>query len=271
VETFYFGHSCRRLFGILDAPDDAHTGIVFCPPFGDEMASTYAALAVWGKQLAKLGFAVLRFHPYGTGESEGTFAEFTVQGALSDISTAVRHLRERVGAERVGLLGTRFGGFLAAQSVLSEPAAFLILWSPIIDSRQYFRNLLRMQLAADLIHMQVGRVRTSTQSMVQDFQAGRSVDVLGSEFSPQLYLDMTEGPGWPQQFPQVGVLWLSRLAEGAQAEAPVHAWKDSGCDVDLNLLPEAPFWEQLSRIFPEKFSAASEKWLMSRQRSAKPR
>jgi hypothetical protein len=70
VETFYFGQPSRRLFGVLDGPTrDPHAGLVFCAPFGDEMVSTYAVLARWSKELAKKGFAVLRFHPFGTGES----------------------------------------------------------------------------------------------------------------------------------------------------------------------------------------------------------
>jgi exosortase A-associated hydrolase 2 len=267
VETFHFGQPSRRLFGVLDGPTrDAHAGLVFCPPFGDEMVSTYAALAVWGKELAKKGFAVLRFHPFGTGESDGCFADFTLQGALSDVSTAMSHLRARTGLKRVGLFGVRLGGFLAAQHVQVEPPEFLILWSPITNPGQYFRNLLRMRLAADLIHLQVDRVRISTQDMVDDFEAGRSVDVLGNEFSPVLYRQMTAGLAWPEQVPPLEVLWLSRLAEGAQSASLAQKWAESGHNVDSQFLPEAPFWEELSRVPPEQFKAASETWLAAQQR-----
>jgi exosortase A-associated hydrolase 2 len=267
VETFYFGQSSRRLFGTLDGPmRDAHAGVVFCPPFGDEMVSTYAALAVWGKELAKKGFAVLRFHPFGTGESDGSFADFTLQGALSDISTAVSHLRARTGLHRVGLFGVRLGGFLAAQFVQREPSEFLMLWSPITNPRHYFRNLLRMRLAADVIYMQVDQVKTSTQHMVDDFEAGHSVDVLGNEFSPELYRQMTAGFSWPEQVPPLEILWLSRLAEEAQSAPLAKKWTESGLNVDSQFLPEAPFWEALSRICPQKFVAASESWLAALQR-----
>jgi exosortase A-associated hydrolase 2 len=266
VETFYFGQPSRRLFGALDGPtQDARAGLVFCPPFGDEMVSTYAALAVWGKELAKKGFAVLRFHPFGTGESDGSFADFTLQGALSDVSTAVNYLRARTGLKRVGLFGVRLGGFLAVQHVQIESPEFLILWSPITNPRQYFRNLLRMRLAADVIYLQVDQVKTSTQSMVDDFEAGRSVDVLGNEFSPELYRQMTMGLSWPERVPPSEILWLSRLAEEVQSGPLAQKWTESGRTVNSQFLPEAPFWEALSRICPQKFVTASETWLATLQ------
>ena len=262
MEIFYFGQSSRRLFGVLDGPSqNPRGGLVFCPPFGDEAVATYAALARWSKELAARDFAVLRFHPYGTGESDGTFADFNLQGALRDVSAAVSCLATRTGLERVGLFGARFGGFLAAQAALEMPPEFLILWSPITNPRQYFRDLLRMRLTADLIHLGADRVGLTTQGMTEEFKAGRSVDVLGNEFSPEFYQQMTAGPLWPVQAPSPKVLWLSRLAEKGQCSPLAQKWADSGRAVDMQFLPEAPFWEELSRIFPEKFGGASDTWL----------
>lgn len=262
METFYFGPPSRRLFGVLDGPSgNPHAGLVFCPPFGDEMASTYAALARWSKELARKGVAVLRFHPFGTGESDGTFADFTLSGALNDVSAAASYLCLRTGLARVGLFGARFGGLLAAQCAQTVAPEFLILWSPITDSQQYFRNLLRTRLTADLIHRRAHEVKVTTQSMVEEFQEGRCVDVLGNQFSPELFHQMTAGPLWPEQPPAPSVLWLSRPADGAQSTALTQKWTGSGGKVQFQLLPEAPFWEQLSRVFPEKFAATSETWL----------
>jgi len=265
MEALYFGPPSRRLFGVLDAPArNARIGVLFCPPFGDEMASTYAALARWGKQLAKAGAAVLRFHPYGTGESDGTFTDFNLLGAISDISVAANFLRARTGLLSVGLFGLRFGGFLAAQSAEAVSANFVILWSPITDSQQYCRSLLRMRLTAELIHLQSSEVKSTTQSMLAELRAGRSIDVLGNEYSPDLFHQMTSGAQWPVQAPAPNVLWLSRLPDRTVSEPLAQKWADSGRPIKFQSLPENPFWEELARVYPEKFVGASETWLAER-------
>jgi exosortase A-associated hydrolase 2 len=262
MEIFYFGQSSRRLFGVLERPArNVRAGLVFCPPCGEEKISTYARLARWSKELAKDGFAVLRFHFFGTGESDGTFADFTLEGALQDTATAVGCLRERTGVKAVGIFGLRFGGFVAAHAAREVGADFLVLWSPITDLRQYFRDLLRMRLTAELVHLQSDRVKVTTKSMVADFEAGQTVDILGYEFSPALYRQMNAGPSWPKHPPSPKVLWLSRVSERRQLESLTSEWTNHGLNVNLQFLPENPFWEDFSSVFPEKFAAASKAWL----------
>jgi len=79
TEHFYFGEEPQRIFGVLTRPaGGVQTGLIFCPPFGEEMVATYARFARWSKELTEHGFAVLRYHARGTGESGGTTKDFTV-------------------------------------------------------------------------------------------------------------------------------------------------------------------------------------------------
>jgi alpha/beta superfamily hydrolase len=262
MEIFYFGPPSHRLFGVLERPTrKLRGGLVFCPPSGEEMISTYARLARWSKELSKKGFAVLRFHPFGTCESDGTFADFTLEGALQDTATAVGCLRERTGVKDVGIFGLRFGGFVAAHAASEVAADFLVLWSPITDLQQYFRDLLRVRLTAELVHLRPDRVKVTTKGMVEDLEAGRTVDILGYEFSPALYRQMTAGPSWPKHPTSSKILWLSRVSERRQLESLGSEWMNHGLNVNLQFLPESPFWEDFSSVFPEKFAAASEAWL----------
>src|SRR5215472_5935824 len=168
MKVLYFGDPSRRLFGILDVPSNAHAGLVFCPPFGEEMMTTYARLACWSKQLADRGIAVFRFHPYGTGESGGSFRDFSVEGALQDTATAIRYFRDQIGGKPLGLFGVRFGGFLAAQTAIRMPADFVLLWSPVVKPRSYFRDLLRTRLTAEAVHLGVQQVSFTTKTMVDE-------------------------------------------------------------------------------------------------------
>jgi exosortase A-associated hydrolase 2 len=262
MKVQYFGDRGRRLFGILEAPPQgARAGLVFCPPFGDEMLTTYARLARWSKQLANSGIAVLRFHPYGTGESGGSFADFHVEGALQDTATAIRYLRHQIGAKPLGLFGVRFGGFLAAQTAIRVSADFLLLWSPVVKLRPYLRELLRTRLTAEAIHLQATQVTFTTQNMVDDFEAGRSVDILGYEFSPALYHHMTkEEFSWPEAPNARNVLLLSRSSERSSVASLPQKWT-TGETTALKVVADLPFWENYSSVFPQGFADSSQSWL----------
>ena len=257
----YFGERRRRLFGVLDGPSHgARAGLVFCPPFGEEMVTTYARLARWSKQLADSGIAVLRFHPFGTGESDGSFADFNVESVLQDTATAVSYMRDQIGPKPLGLYGLRFGAFLAAQTAVRVPTDFLLLWSPVVKLRPYFRDLLRTRLMAEAVHLQTRKVTFTTQDMVNDLEAGRSVDILGYEFSPAFYHQMTNGFSWPQAPKAPNVLLLSRSSERFSTASLPQEWT-AGERVEMKAVTELPFWESFSSVFPEEFASASQSWL----------
>lgn len=258
----YFGDPSRRLFGAIEGePGQAQSGIVFCPPCAEEMITTYARLARWSKQLASGGFAVMRFHPFGTGESGGSFVDFSLEGAVQDTVTAIRQLRQHMGKHKpVGVFGVRFGAFIAAQAALAAPVDFMVLWSPIVKLRTYFRELLLARLAAEAIHLEANRVTYTTQNMVDELRAGRSVDILGYEFSPVFHQQMTAGPSWPLLPECRKVLLLTRTSERTALEALPKEWT-AGDIVDHESVPDPPFWENFSSLFPHRFADASERWL----------
>ena len=114
MEACYFGTESHRLYGVVpEAAKSAATTLVFCPPFGEEMVTTYARFSTWGKQLGAEGVPVVRFHPFGTGESGGTFGDFTLSSAVSDACSAVDLARKRVASSRLGYFGLRLGGTIA--------------------------------------------------------------------------------------------------------------------------------------------------------------
>lgn len=257
----YFGELSRRLFGVLDGPSHgARAGLVFCPPFGEEMITTYARMARWSKQLADKGIAVLRFHPFGTGESGGSFADFNVEGAIQDTVTAISYLRDQIGTIPLGLFGLRFGGFIAAQTAIRVPTDFLLLWSPVVTLRSYLRDLLRSRLTAEAVHLRVNQVTFTTQGMVDDLTAGRIVDILGYDFSPALYHDMTNGFSWPETPSTQNVLFLSRSSEQFPVAFLPRKWTTTET-IKIKEVTDPPFWENFSSVFPQRFAESSETWL----------
>lgn len=84
--------------------------------------------------LANAGYAVLRFDFYGSGDSDGTFEDFTVNTEVADAVTGLDWLQARpdVDGERLGVLGLSMGGcvtaLLAGQDARVKAA---MLWNAV--------------------------------------------------------------------------------------------------------------------------------------------
>ncbi len=91
--------------------------------------------------LACEGIASLRCDFRAHGASEGRQEELTLSGVINDIRAAVAHMRALMGADRVSLIGTSFGGGLCAFFAARHPETLdsLTLLNPLLD---YKRRLL---------------------------------------------------------------------------------------------------------------------------------
>jgi pimeloyl-ACP methyl ester carboxylesterase len=262
MEACYFGTESHRLYGVIpEATKSASTTLVFCPPFGEEMVTTYARFATWGKQLGAEGVPVVRFHPFGTGESGGTFGDFTLSSAVSDACSAVDLARQRVSSVHLGYFGLRLGGTIAMLAACRQPVDVLVLWSPVVNVAQYMKELFRGLLAKEMVHQGETRVRRTTQDMYAELEGGRPVDLMGYEFSSQLYREMAAAGKWPEAPPAKHVIWLARPAEEKSATAMVEQWRKSGSRIDFAVLPEPAFWEEFGSSFADRFAAKTLEWL----------
>ncbi len=67
------------------------------------------------KRLAEKGFIALAFDFRGCGESDGNFPDQTQRMGIDDAREALKFLlKQDVDRNRIGLMGTSFGGFVAA-------------------------------------------------------------------------------------------------------------------------------------------------------------
>ena len=177
---------------------------------------------------------------------------------------AVEFARERIAPIRLGYFGVRLGATIAMLAALRQPLDLLVMWSPITNTHQYMRELFRAQLANEMVHHGSTQVRRNTQDMISDLESGRSIDLLGYEFSPQLYRQMAAQWEWPEKAPAKHTLWLARTTEEKNASVIVDRWKASGSRVDFTVLPEPAFWEEYTSVFPGRFAASTVDWLKER-------
>jgi exosortase A-associated hydrolase 2 len=146
MNPFYFGERSRRLFGIYHAcgaTEGPPRALILCSSWGPEYMHSHRTVRQAAIQLAAVGFHVLRFDYFGTGDSEGDLTQASVELWEEDIREALRELKAMSGATRVGLVGLRFGAILANRVAASNAAEVdrLLLWDPILDGSAYLDEL----------------------------------------------------------------------------------------------------------------------------------
>jgi uncharacterized protein len=134
----------KRLRGMLHRPAAGSRrvpGVVFFHGFtGDRMESHWLFVKC-ARALERAGMASLRFDFFGSGESEGTFREATLQSEISDARAAVEFFRRQPGVDgnRLGICGLSLGGAIAAVVAGPSRARALVLWSALAHPRELRR------------------------------------------------------------------------------------------------------------------------------------
>ena len=154
MTPFFFGTGKRQLFGAYSpghVAGSARRAVVLCPPWGHEYIRAHRSMRQLAERLAAAGVHVLRFDYYGTGDSAGDLTEASADGWEDDILTAVQELRDTADARRVGLVGLRLGGSLAARVAEKHPkdVESLVLWDPIVHGSNYVQELMQSSRLLD--------------------------------------------------------------------------------------------------------------------------
>jgi alpha/beta superfamily hydrolase len=136
MSPFYFGDRRRRLFGIYDPAlsiGGAARAAVICHPWGNEQIHAYRTLRQLASRLSQVGFHVLRFDYYGTGDSGGNMSDNDFAGSRSDVETAIAEMKDLTGVGRLSLVGLRLGACLAAEVAAARAGEIdaLVLWDPL--------------------------------------------------------------------------------------------------------------------------------------------
>jgi uncharacterized protein len=158
MTPFYFGATERRLFAAFhpgERPDAPRGGVVLVPPFGHEAIRTHRFYRVLADRLARQGHDVLRFDPYGSGDSAGDDAELRLAGWADDVVSAHQELGARSGAAPTLWVGARLGATAAliararlAGDGMARPGPALALWDPVVEGGAYLDELRRRHVEA---------------------------------------------------------------------------------------------------------------------------
>lgn len=153
MNPFFFGTRQRRLFGVYSPARASASGavgssrtraVVLCAPWGQEYLRAHRAIKQLATLLNQAGVHVLRFDWFGTGDSAGEMLDASLAGWQADLETAIDELKDTTDAARVGLVGLRLGGTLAACVAARRPKDVdsLVLWDPVVSGEAYLKELL---------------------------------------------------------------------------------------------------------------------------------
>jgi len=117
------------------------TAVLFHPPWGYEELAARKFYRVLAEHLAKMGFPVLRFDYWGTGQSGDGAGPAAEHGFLASARRAYQELETLVQPQSVVLLGQGLGGLIAGALAREVKPEGLALLAPALSGRRYTREL----------------------------------------------------------------------------------------------------------------------------------
>jgi len=266
----FFEGPASLLFGVLHEPVSGgppRTPFVFCHPFAEEKLWAHRVFVTFGRELAARGHTVLRVDHRGNGDSAGDFTDYSVEGGVADIHSAMDLVRRRTGATAVGLLGLRFGATLASLAAESRPdVALLVLWAPLVDGNQYMQELLRSNLTTQMAIYR--EIRADREALTKDLLAGGTANVDGYELTQILFeqasaINLTRDVG---RFRGPCLVVQVDRAEKARPRPELDALRGRYADATGVMVQEDLFWKEIDTFYdraPNLFATTLD-WLEQR-------
>jgi len=236
MTPFLFGSSKRPLFGVLHEPasGDARSGVLLCPPIGQEHVRTYWAFRQIASALSRTGHHVLRFDWSGVGDSAGDLEDASIERWLDDVEVASQELRDATGVARLVIVGMRLGAALAALSLAQTRPEAIVLWEPVWSGARYLADLEVLDAAAvadpkRFWHRWPATIRSVVGDALPRVAQQRTRDsgeLLGMRLSDRLKADI-RGIA-PSAFGDLGGTRTTIVESGTSALELLHALQRAG-------------------------------------------
>jgi pimeloyl-ACP methyl ester carboxylesterase len=168
-----------RTVAVLSEPTGRRLsfGWVVCHSYGLEQENLQSFESHLARRLARAGSPVMRFHSQGYGDSELPIEHAGLESHIRDARDAAALMGSRDGVRHVGLIGTRFGGTIAALAADRSDATAIALLDPVVQGRPYMRSMIRSALATGLARS--GSSRRPQEDPLATMDREGSVDVHG--------------------------------------------------------------------------------------------
>ncbi len=244
--------SAGPLFAIHITPENAELrrqeGVLYLPPFAEEMNRCRPMASMLARFLAERGFGVLILDLFGTGDSGGNFEDARWEAWRGDAEAAVLWMAAQ-GYRRISLVGLRLGACLALQTAtapgMNDLLSRIVLWQPVTQGETFLNQFLRIRIAAGMSDAG-DREKETVKALRRHLTGGAALEVAGYLLTPdiaaaidkldigKLALDCDRPLTWIE---------LGSGTEPGPASQRIIEWLGSGgIEVDARVLPGEPFW-----------------------------
>lgn len=247
VRAEFIGETGRRLFALLRTPNEpGGECTLVVPPFAEEMNKSRKLVTDLAQHEYRRGRGVLCVDPFGTGDSDGEFAEARVERWIDDLAIAAKWSAAR-GWHVTSILGIRLGAMLATMLVRQRDISLsrAVFWQPVTSGARLIDQFLRIRVMASRIEQDHGETVAELRGRLQ---AGETVEVAGYALSGALCADIDAldlaGVLTPP-FPPIR--WLDVVTDAAAPVTPgtqrtIDKVRAAGCEVEHVQVAGEPFW-----------------------------
>lgn len=134
----------QKIFGVIHVPEKTPAPFVLlCHGFTGTKIEPHRIFVNTASALTNEGIGALRIDFRGSGDSEGSFKDMTVEGEVSDAMVALEYLskNEFVDREKIGILGLSMGGAVASLTSGRSPLIkSCVLWSAVCHFDIFFNR-----------------------------------------------------------------------------------------------------------------------------------
>jgi len=233
-----------RVHRVRHVPDGAARAVlVVCSPVAAEFDDDYRREVLLGRRLAAEGVLVVRFHPRGTGNSDGDPADLSFTTMLRDTAELLASARGEVDGP-TGLLGTSLSALVAAQAARDARAAAVILWQPPLTGRAYFREAARSRQVLQIAEPTADGGASPILKVPDALERDGWVDIAGYAVHRRLHdsfvdvaLDAPFASGT-----RVELLQWGRTELDPRLAAVGTDWEHGGAIVTSTTIPDAETW-----------------------------
>ncbi len=260
VENFFIDTSRGRLFCLFYHPihnSCPSQSIVMVPPFAEEMNKTRKAFTYFAQNCCKKNIGVLLVDLVGTGESDGEFGEATWETWKANVLEVYSWLINN-GSSLISALGLRLGALLIIDAFSTSKYELdkIILWQPVVTANVFLKQLLRINLAANLFANSSNNVDKSLPNEM--FASNERIEVAGYELSKQLYAAMQQLSLKSLDSPLCKqIIWLeTSINVDLQISPAKHKildnWSKQGnLNTNIYITQDAPFWSTQEIVIPK--------------------
>jgi exosortase A-associated hydrolase 2 len=246
IKGHFLEHRGRRLFCLLLEPAfvQAHSAILFLPPFAEEMNKSRRIVACQARELAACGHRVMLLDPTGCGDAGGDFHDASWQVWLQDAIFAANYLVAQ-GNVPLSLWGLRLGALLACELTRAPlDIRSLMLWQPVLNGEQQIDQFLRLRTVAAAVN---NTATFDRKALWNELRAGRSLEVAGYELSSAMALEVAKVRLIDLRPACQIVHWLEIGAEpqgsmSPPSESVIAQWLEQGVQVARRYVQGDPFW-----------------------------